>query len=453
MRLSRRGVVAGLSALAARPQLSFAQAEDGFTVVTAEAKEIQLLEPSGPPTAAWQFSQPVLRAKQGEEARFRFVNKLGVEVWLHWFGVRGPDAVMTIDLPADESLPQDCVFTPPDAGTFWLGPLANASQMRDMGLSAMLVVEGPGDDKFVDQPMVLDDWMLGEDGVIEAGFGDLKVAIAEGRLGNWFTLNGLYRPEITVPSDKLVRLRFLNTANVRTMRVLFKGPQPWLVALDGQPVAAQQLEKGALALAPGQRSDLLLDANAEELVLGLDLFEETAELAHITRQGSAGVALVTPGFSLPANPFSSALDLASAQVVPVVLQGGAKGGMTKAKLNGVEMDLRGLLEQGKAWAINGVVGPAQASLGQMAQGKTVVLDIDNQTAFDQPLHIHGHVWQVIEDAGQLLTTPQPWRDTAVINARGRQKLGFVADNPGVWVLQSLVAERCDSGLISAFEVG
>lgn len=452
MRPSRRGVVAGLGALLLRPQLSLAQ-EDGFTLITLEPVQLQLLDAPQPQTAAWQFSQPVLQAKQGVETRFRFVNKLGVEVWLHWFGVRGPDSEMTIDLPADASLPVDCVFTPPDAGTFWLGPLANASQLRDMGLSAMLVVEGAGDAAFVDQPMILDDWMIGDDGVIEAGFGDLKTAIAEGRLGNWFTLNGRHRPEIVLPADRQVRLRFLNIANVRTMRVLFKGAQGWLVGLDGQPVAAVQLNDGALDLAPGQRADLLLDANAEEIVLGLDLFEDTAELASIRREGSAGIALVKPGFMLPTNPVNTALDLAAAQVVPVSLQGGAKGGLQKALLNGVEMDLRGLLEQGKAWAINGVVGPVQASLGEFARGSTIVFDISNDTAFAQPLHIHGHAWQLVEQDGEVLKTPQPWRDTTVIAAKKRQKLAFIADNPGLWMLQSLVAERCDSGLISGFRVG
>lgn len=452
MRLSRRGVVAGVGALLARPRLSLAQ-EDGFTVITAEAKPSQLLEPPQSATTAWQFDQPVLRVKQGEEARFRFVNKLSVELWLHWFGVRGPDAVMTINVPPDQATPVDCVFSPPDAGTFWLGPLINASQLRDMGLYAMLVVEATGEAEFFDQPMILDDWMIGEDGAIAAGFGDLRAAIAEGRLGNWFTLNGKHRPEISIPAEKPARLRFLNTANVRTMRVLFKGSAGSLVALDGQPVAAAPLANGALELAPGQRADLLLDASAEEIVLGLDLFEETAELASIRRQGSAGVAEVQPGFMLPANPLSSTLDMAAAQTVSVVLQGGAKGGLQKARLNGVEMELRGLLEQGKAWAINGVVGPAEASLGEFAKGSTVIFDISNETAFAQPLHLHGHVWQLIEQDGELLKSPQPWRDTTVIAARKRQKLAFVADNPGAWMLQSLVAERCDSGLISTFRVG
>ena len=83
------------------------------------------------------------------------------------------------------------------------------------------------------------------------------------------------------------------------------------------------------------------------------------------------------------------------------------------------------------------------------QGDTVVLEVDNRTAFDQPLHIHGHVWQPLSDdvAGGL-----PWRDTALVRARKKAKLAFVADNPGNWGLHSTVAERMDTGLFTSFVV-
>jgi FtsP/CotA-like multicopper oxidase with cupredoxin domain len=72
--------------------------------------------------------------------------------------------------------------------------------------------------------------------------------------------------------------------------------------------------------------------------------------------------------------------------------------------------------------------------------------VDNRTRFDQPLHVHGHVWHVIEEQ------PRPWRDTVVIPAGARLNLGFVADNPGKWGIQSTIAERLDAGLITSFEV-
>ncbi len=430
---------------------------DGFTILTAERRQVQLLSEGSPATDIWKFTagegSPVLQARQGEEFKVRIVNLLDVEIWLHWFGVRGPDSVMTLNIPPGADNAVDCVFTPPDAGTFWFGPLIDASRQRDMGLYGMLVVKGAGDENYHDQPMILDDWKIGDDGVILQSFGDLQAAIGEGRLGNWFTLNGQYRPELAVPADRLVRLRFLNAANVRTMSLMFKGPAPWVVALDGQPIAARRLEADGVKLAPGQRADLMLDSSKEELTIGLDLFEDTAELCHIKRIGSAGVALVPPGFSLAANPVAAELDVQNAVVIPVALEGGAKGGLQSAKFNGVVTDLRTLLEQGKAWAINGEVGPAQASIGSFVLGATVLLDIDNRTAFDQPLHLQGHVWQKVVDEGGLLKTLQPWSDTTVIPARAKQRMAFLADNKGAWMLHSLVAERCDSGLISAFIVG
>jgi FtsP/CotA-like multicopper oxidase with cupredoxin domain len=40
----------------------------------------------------------------------------------------------------------------------------------------------------------------------------------------------------------------------------------------------------------------------------------------------------------------------------------------------------------------------------------------------------------------------------VVPGLSKVKLAFVADNPGLWVLQSLVAERADAGLMGAFTV-
>ena len=69
-------------------------------------------------------------------------------------------------------------------------------------------------------------------------------------------------------------------------------------------------------------------------------------------------------------------------------------------------------------------------------------------AFAQPLHIHGHVWQVIG-----ADPPAPFQDTVVVPAGEKVAVAFTADNPGLWALHSLVAERADGGLIGSFSVG
>jgi len=49
--------------------------------------------------------------------------------------------------------------------------------------------------------------------------------------------------------------------------------------------------------------------------------------------------------------------------------------------------------------------------------------------------------------------PGPFQDTVVVPAGETVSLAFVADNPGLWALHSLVAERADGGLVGTFTVG
>jgi FtsP/CotA-like multicopper oxidase with cupredoxin domain len=453
MILSRRSFILGGAALAAMPVRVFAEeTEDGFTLLTMRAVEAQLLEADRRATKLQSLSgdwpPPILRAKQGQEFKTRFVNELDRPIALHWYGLRGPSGLMSISVAPGKDNAFDCVFTPPDAGTFWLSPVADVSRQREMGLYALVVVEERDLQKqFTEVPLIFDDWQLTDDGQIDTStFGNLQDAIAEGRLGNWFTVNGAYRPKIEAPAG-LVRLRILNAANVRTMPIVFKGADPLVIAEDGQPVPPRELGSQGLVLAPGQRSDLLVGEGEETLTLAINLFEDIIEAAYLDRQGASAPVDLPDNFALPPNPISTALDMDRARTVPFTLEGGEKGGMTGAVYGGERLDLRGLLEKGMAWAINGTAGLATEPWATFARGESVILAVDNRTKFDQPLHIHGHVWRLIEDQ------PQPWRDTVVIPVGAQAKLGFVADNPGQWGIQSAIAERVDSGLITSFEVG
>ncbi len=242
MILSRRSFMAGGAALAAMPARLLAQTtEDGFTLLTLRGVRAQLMEGGRPATGIESLSgawpPPVLRTKQGEEFKLRFVNELDRPVALHWYGLRGPSELMSISVAPGKDNAFDCVFTPPDAGTFWLSPVADVSRGREMGLYALVVVEErePAT-TFAEVHLIFDDWQLSDDGQIDvASFGNLQDAIAQGRLGNWFTVNGTYRPTIDI-AGSLVRLRVLNAANVRTMAIVFKGADPLVIAEDGQPV-------------------------------------------------------------------------------------------------------------------------------------------------------------------------------------------------------------------------
>lgn len=453
MAFNRRQFLGATAAILAAPSLAAADlTADGFFEIRAQKRTLGLLEEGAGETGAWVFGpgpEPlVLRGRQGEELKLRFINDLDSEIWLHFFGVRGPSDLMTINVPPGADHAFDCVFTPPDAGTFWIGPIASASEARDMGLTAVLVVEEaeaiPG---LNDMVMVLDDWKLDDSGAIEGDFGDIETMVGEGRLGNWFTVNNRYRPKLPLKADALTRLRLVNVANVRGMGVLFKGHDPLLIARDGQPMVPAPLDQKALMLAPGQRADLLVSPEDGDIRIALDLFEDVVEIAYLIPEAKGASPAIADNFTLPPNPLPALGPLDKARAIPIRLEGGIKGGLKSAKLQGQEQELRVLLENGKGWAINGIAGPAAEPLFSLAKDETVILEIANRTAFAQPMHIHGHVWQELgpEPSGR-------WQDTAVIPTGQTMRLALVAANPGTWAIQSLVAERADGGLIGAFEV-
>ena len=204
---------------------------DGFQILRAQKYVAELLENTEIKTLLWRFSieekATVLRAKQGSELKVRIVNDLDREIWFHWFGVRGPSDMMTLNIQPGEANAVDCIFTPPDAGTFWFGPLTDASRQRDMGLYGMLIVEEKqAIPALTDIPLIIDDWKIADDGKIDESFGDLQAAVGEGRLGNWFTVNGAYLPRLKLPANRPCRLRVLNAANSRAMGLQFKGADP-----------------------------------------------------------------------------------------------------------------------------------------------------------------------------------------------------------------------------------
>ena len=184
-----------------------------------------------------------------------------------------------------------------------------------------------------------------------------------------------------------------------------------------------------------------------DIRIALDLFEDIVEIAYLIPEGQEKSPSIADNFALPANPLTALPELSDARAVNLRIEGGIKGGLKSARFQGVERDLRALLEIGKGWALNGVAGPAAELLFSATLGETIRLEVDNRTAFSQPIHIHGHVWQEIDDdlSGR-------WQDSAVIAAGKQMTLAFIAGNPGTWAIQSLVAERADGGMIGAFTV-
>ena len=94
-------------------------------------------------------------------------------------------------------------------------------------------------------------------------------------------------------------------------------------------------------------------------------------------------------------------------------------------------------------------GPATSPLALPAAA-LVELEIENQSAVWQPLHLHGYRFRLLVAGAR---TRAPWKDTVAVAPRSSVKIELLADQPGRWLLPSANLYRAQSGLARLLAVG
>ncbi len=412
-----------------------------------------------PETPIWGYDGgvpgPTIRVPQGARVTRRFLNGLPQGSTVHWHGVRienAMDGVPELTQPVVEAGDGFLYeFTAPDAGTFWYHPHERTWEQMARGLYGALIVEEP-EPPVVDRDEVLliDDWRLAEDASIHESFGALGDWSHGGRTGNWITVNGKTAWSLQVGRRERLRLRLANVANARIFSLALKDLEGWLVALDGQPVDEVRPVEW-LVLAPGQRADLVIDANGETGSQGV-LYSREREgsfvLATFTVEGMARSERLPAPEPLASNAVSTLGSLAGAKRATLHMEGGAMGGMRQARMNGKMIAMRELARAGKLWALNGEVEMSDEPLLTAERGETVLVRFINDTAWPHGMHLHGHHFRAIGSDGDA----GPLRDTLLMDRERTVEIGFVADNPGDWLLHCHTLEHSVSGMETWFRV-
>ncbi len=436
--------------------------------LTAAEATIPLVGEGHPATDVWAFNDrvpgPVIRARQGERLNVAVTNGLSEPTTVHWHGLRipvGMDGVPHLSQPPikpGETFTYD--FELKDAGTYWYHPHVNSSEQVGRGLHGALIVEEANPPE-VDRELlwVLDDWRLDQEAAI-APFGNMHDASHNGRLGNSATINGAIRDVEPVRAGERVRLRLINVANARTFGLAFRDLDPWVIALDGQPVEPHRLGEQALTLGVGMRADLIIDMvgkpESESVVIdghyGANFAYELIRFSYDDAPSLPPRFDDRPVALLP-NPLAEP-DIASAKRHRLVFEGGAMGGMTGAMMGGRRMSMRELAGKGRLWAINGMVPEEiyrEPPMLTAARDSSQIIELVNRTAFEHPLHLHGHSFRVIKRDGR--DEPyQPFRDTVLLGVDETIEVAFVADNPGKWMFHCHVLEHQGSGMMGVIEV-
>jgi len=403
-----------------------------------------------PATDLWLYGGtspgPMIEARRGEELEVEFLNRLDVPTTMHWHGIRNlnemdgvPDLTQAAVEPGESFTYR---FPLKDAGSFWYHAHNKGWEQLARGLYGPLIVREAGETIGPrDVTLVADDWRLDEDYQLhEDSFGSLMDWSHQGRLGNWLTVNGATDPEIAVASGQ-VRLRLINAANARTLAFrLGNGAPMRIVALDGSPCTAFEVD--TVRIAPAQRVDLVVTFEA-----GLSALEEVS-----TGEAIGAARLVAtphdtePGSAVAVQPWYGRPDTAEARVIDIHMQGGAMGNLESALFEGESVPLRQLArEHSKLWAFNGAVGGYDHMLGDLALGEVVVLRVRNDTRWEHAMHLHGHHFWVnsreFDEAGRDVL-----RDTYLMAAGETADLVFVADNPGLWLFHCHMMQHHAAGM-------
>ncbi len=474
--LTRRRLLACISATVTAVALSKRSfgaetAADGYRVLHARPDTAQLRGKDAGPTPIWGYDGmspgPTLRVKQGDELKVRLVNDLDQSTVVHWHGLRLPNAMDGVPFltqkPIEPGQSFDYHFAPPDAGTFWYHTHFGSSEQLARGLYGALIVE-ERDAPQVDRDLMLmvDDWRLLDNGEIQPSFGNFHDAMMAGRLGQYITLNSEDTLDISVKTNERLRLRIVNTANSRIFQFRTAQHVARVMAVDGQPCPPNVAPNGVLRLAPGNRVDLFLDATlapgARAPITVDDLRGGELQVGRLVYDAGPPLRDKPLGEPqpLPDNPIPAKLDVANALKLDVPLDGGGMGMMMGRGMGGGMGPGRfqgyGVPPQQRIWALAGVsaTGHDGPPIFTVARGRTVMLNFANRSAFPHAMHVHGHHFRQLDPSSEGWRPY--WLDTVIVDVERAERVAFVADNPGKWMMHCHMIEHMAAGMAAWFQV-
>jgi FtsP/CotA-like multicopper oxidase with cupredoxin domain len=408
---------------------------------------------------------PALRLQQGVPFRAVVTNRLDHDTTVHWHGIRLPNAMDGVpgltQPPIKPGSSFTYEFTPPDAGTFWYHPHANSLEQIGRGLAGLLIVHEQ-EPLPVDRDIawLMQDWRLTDDAEIAPGFGNIMEAAMSGRVGNVVTINGAAPRALELRAGERLRLRLANAALARIFGLRFTGHDPIVIAVDGQPCEPYMPDDGRIVLGPAMRMDIILDAVGkpgkryaiiddfyEGLSFTLTDLVYTAEALRPRRPDRVPVLSPNP---LPAP------DIAKAHKQDIVLQGGMMGGGRLKGVGGMMGMAMPGMDGGPIWAINGMSMTGDGTMHMpplltLTRGESCLFTLRNDTAWWHVMHIHGFSVLVLSRNGKPVLHRQ-WQDSMLMAPTDVIECGFVADNPGDWMLHCHITDRQMAGLMTVFRV-
>ncbi len=406
--VSRRHFLAGGLAFCCivAPGAGRSPADDAFRFLRAGAGSLRLRDSQATPVTCFDggVPGPLLRTRPGEELKVRVAGDLTEPLVIHWHGIRGANALdgppPSVVVPGGK----DYRLTPPDAGTFWYRSLARQGR----ALYGPLIVDeasGPAVDR--DVILVLDNWRLRADGTLDETSPD-DVA----------TVNGTSPVSIPARTNERLRLRLINAGD-RIFPLRIERHDARVVAVDGQPAQPFLARDGRLALAPGNRIDLFVDAllpPGSAASLFTDVRDQETVIGQIVYAADRARDQPLPApVALPANPLPDRIDLGASLKAELMLDDRSRLFVSLPLPQSHPLE-------------------TPPPVFTTRRGRPVTLSVTNRTPMARVIHPHGHTMRLLD---RLDDGWKPfWLDTVLVEAGATVRLAFVTDFPGRWLIES-----------------
>jgi len=425
----------------------------------------RVIEVNGRPAKVFGLTgpdgRPGLRLAPGERFRVELANQSGARTLVHWHGQLPPWTQDGFPWPQSPPIANGAVQAydyAPIPGTYWMH---SHHEMQEQNLmTAPLIVHDAAELREDRQEVVLalHDFTFRTPEEVLAGLtGAPATAMAgmsmpgmamPGMSGMGMDLNDVHYDAflandrtladpavVRVARGGRIRLRVINGASSSQFWVDLGELVGQVVATDGHRVRPVAGSRFPIAMA--QRLDILID---------LPQAGAFPILARLEGAGQrTGIVLATAGA-----PISRIAE--SAQVTPPVDNSLEARLQAAEPLSSRPADLVRTIELGGAmkpyaWSMNGEHWPRTRPL-MLTKGQRVEIDLINRSMMAHPIHLHGHVFQVIAIDGRPIHGAV--RDTVLVGPMGRVKIAFDADNPGRWAFHCHNLYHMITGMMMEF---
>jgi FtsP/CotA-like multicopper oxidase with cupredoxin domain len=498
--ISRRDLLGGIGGTLATVMLS-AKVRAADSAAKRLVAETRVLEVNGRAARVFGLTgpdgRPGLRLAAGERFRVDLVNKTGARTLVHWHGQLPPWMQDGFPWPQTPPIPNGTVESydyAPISGTYWMH--SHHAMQEQRLLTAPLVVDDAATRREDRQDIVLmlhdftfrspDEVLAGLTGTsvtdVHASAQSTEGASSDdGGKGRSPGMTGQGMPAMAMPGMSMskapdhamkgmdmagmdlndvqydaflandrtladpeivrldrggrVRLRIINGASSSQFWIDLGDLTGRVVATDGH--AVQPVPGKLFPIAMAQRLDILIDLP----VAGA--FPILARLEGSARQ--TGIILATAGARISriadntqaAPPIDNSLEARLAAVEPLPARP-ADIAHTIA--------LSGAMKP-YAWSMNGEYWPHITPL-ILNKGQRIEIELVNRSMMAHPMHLHGHVFQVVEIDGRALHGAV--RDTVLVSPSGRVRIAFDADNPGRWAFHCHNLYHMETGMMTEF---